>query len=134
MSRKRLITARPAGKQTGEKCHAREDRLRRKLNEIFRINAGDPEHARKFAADLKRLAHDLCSLHLKQKALFDFKWDRSLSPSGVPVALEIQNAEDAMAELEREICAAIERQQCLLGTVELRATLLQVRLNSPTAR
>lgn len=49
-------------------------------------------------------------------------------PPDVLFGPEFEAAEDAMRKLEREIDSAIERQETLVANLELRATLLRVKI------
>jgi hypothetical protein len=125
MTTKRSIKNPPARKEDSTTCQCR---LREKLSRVISLTSDDAGDALKFADALKRLAARLCSLHLEQKALFDFKWDYSEPSESTSFSEDFDAAHEAMGELECEILAGIERQRALIAELELRATLLQAKL------
>ncbi|MEY2502905.1 MAG: hypothetical protein QOI07_3239 [Verrucomicrobiota bacterium] len=126
MPTKQSITTAPTQKQNEETCSCR---LRGALNKVLALHSDDPKDAAKFAEALKTLAENICSLHLRQKALFlsleghPDPWDNFLES-------EFDAAKDAMRALRKEIDSAIARQRTLVATLELRATLLRVKVES----
>jgi hypothetical protein len=127
MSTKRKITVTPTGKQAGTERSSTES-LRRKLDNVIGLVSDDPNDAKRFADTLKTLAHQICSLHLQQKALFGFGTEFPGPSPDTYFSVESYAAEESLGALEREIHAGIKRQRTLIADLELRATLLQAKL------